>query len=74
MSPIGRVFIVLNLILAGTFVGFSGTHLQKQFNWKKQAEKVQAEEVEEPVKVTKKAAAPEPKSEIADIVGDWDDE
>ena len=39
MSPIGRVFIVLNLILAGTFVGFSGTHLQKQFNWKKQAEK-----------------------------------
>lgn len=30
MSPIGRVFIVLNLILAGTFVGFSGTHLQKQ--------------------------------------------
>ncbi len=43
MSPIGRVFIVLNLILAGTFVGFSGTHLQKQFNWKKQAEKAQGE-------------------------------
>ena len=43
MSPIGRVFIVLNLILAGTFVGFSGTHLQKQFHWKKQAEKVQGE-------------------------------
>lgn len=43
MSPIGRVFIVLNLILAGTFVGFSGTHLQKQFNWKKQAEKFQTE-------------------------------
>jgi hypothetical protein len=41
---------------------------------KPKAEKVQAEEVEEPVKVTKKAAAPEPKSEIADIVGDWDDE
>jgi myosin heavy subunit len=43
MSPIGRVFIVLNLILAGTFVGFSGTHLQKQFHWKRQAEKVQGE-------------------------------
>ena len=43
MSPIGRVFIVLNLILAGTFVGFSGTHLQKQFHWKSEAEKVQAE-------------------------------
>jgi hypothetical protein len=41
---------------------------------KPKAEKVQAEEVEEPVKVTKKAATPEPKSEIADIVGDWDDE
>ena len=41
----------------------------------KAAEKVEAEEVEEPVKVTKKAApAPEAKSEIADIVGDWDDE
>lgn len=37
MSPIGRVFIVLNLILAGTFVGFSGSYLQKQFNWKQEA-------------------------------------
>jgi hypothetical protein len=35
MSPIGRVFIVLNLILAGTFVGFAGTYLQKQDTWKK---------------------------------------
>lgn len=38
MSPIGRVFIVLNLLLAGAFVGFSGTHLQKQSNYKKQLE------------------------------------
>ena len=37
--------------------------------------KVVAEEVEEPVKVVKKAAAAaEVKSEIADIVGNWDDE
>ncbi len=43
MSPIGRVFIVLNLILAGTFVGFSGTYLQKQFNWKSAHEKLQTE-------------------------------
>jgi hypothetical protein len=43
MSPIGRVFIVLNLILAGTFVGFAGTHLQKQFNWKTQAVNTAAE-------------------------------
>jgi hypothetical protein len=38
MSPIGRVFIVLNLLLAGTFVGFSGTYLQKQHNYKTQLE------------------------------------
>ena len=36
MSPIGRVFIVLNLLLAGAFVGFSGTYLQKQHNYKDQ--------------------------------------
>jgi len=38
MSPIGRVFIVLNLLLAGTFVGFSGTYLQKQHNYKTKLE------------------------------------
>ncbi len=36
MSPIGRVFIVLNLALAGGFVVVSGTHLQKQHNYKEQ--------------------------------------
>jgi hypothetical protein len=36
MSPIGRVFIVLNLVLAGGFVYVSGTHLQKQHNFKAQ--------------------------------------
>lgn len=39
MSPIGRVFIILNLLLAGAFVGFSGTYLQKQHHWKSEAEK-----------------------------------
>jgi len=34
MSPIGRVFIVLNLLLAGGFVVFAGTHLQQQHNYK----------------------------------------
>ena len=43
MSPIGRVFIVLNLLLAGTFVGFSGTYLQKQHNFKDKAEKLQTQ-------------------------------
>ncbi len=35
MSPIGRVFIVLNLILAGTFVGFTGTYLQRADDFRK---------------------------------------
>jgi len=36
--------------------------------------KIEAEEVPEPIKVTKKSApAVEPKSELSDIVGDWDD-
>lgn len=34
MSPIGRVFIVINLLLAGGFAMFAGTHLQKQHNYK----------------------------------------
>lgn len=33
MSPIGRLFIVLNLVLAGVFVGFAGTYLQKASTW-----------------------------------------
>ena len=36
MSPIGRVFIVLNLVLAGAFVGFGGTYLRKQHDFKTQ--------------------------------------
>ncbi|MEO6593719.1 MAG: hypothetical protein ABIP94_03080, partial [Planctomycetota bacterium] len=36
MSPIGRVFIVLNLALAGGFAIFAGTHLQRQHNYKEQ--------------------------------------
>jgi hypothetical protein len=43
MSPIGRVFIVLNLVLSGTFVAMSGTNLQKQHTAKEQADKAQAE-------------------------------
>ena len=38
MSPIGRVFIVLNLILAGTFVGFAGTYLQRAADYRQQFE------------------------------------
>ena len=30
MSPIGRVFVVLNLVLAAVFVGFAGTYLHGQ--------------------------------------------
>jgi hypothetical protein len=52
MSPIGRVFIVLNLALAGGFVAFAGTYLQKQHNWKTQYTK----EKEAHEATTKKAA------------------
>lgn len=48
MSPIGRVFIVLNLVLAGVFVGFGGTYLQKQHDFKSQLlaeQKARADEV-----------------------------
>lgn len=41
MSPIGRVFIVLNLVCAGGFVYFAGTHLQQQHNYKQQLTKEQ---------------------------------
>ncbi|HEB53601.1 MAG TPA: hypothetical protein ENI87_10150 [bacterium] len=34
MSPIGRVFIVLNLVLAGGFAFVAGDHLKNQHNWK----------------------------------------
>lgn len=36
MSPIGRVFIVLNLVLAGVFAWFAGTNLQRQFDYKQE--------------------------------------
>ena len=41
MSPVGRAIIVLNLVLAGSFVGFAGTFLQRQHNWKTTAENTQ---------------------------------
>lgn len=41
MSPIGRVFIILNLVLAGGFVAVSGTHLQQQHNYKTQLQQEQ---------------------------------
>ncbi|MBM3974913.1 MAG: hypothetical protein FJ301_12530 [Planctomycetes bacterium] len=48
MSPIGRVFIILNLLLAGGFVVVSGTHLQTKNNYKLQladANKKSADEI-----------------------------
>jgi hypothetical protein len=38
MSPIGRVFIVLNSLLAGGFLFVSGTYLQQQHNYKAKLE------------------------------------
>lgn len=52
MSPIGRVFIVLNLVLAGVFVGFGGTYLQKQHDFKTQLEAEKTARAEEVNKLT----------------------
>lgn len=46
MSPIGRVFIVLNLALAGGFLVVSGSYLQKQDNFKKKFEASEKEKAE----------------------------
>jgi chromosome segregation ATPase len=43
MSPTGRVFIVLNLVLAGAFVGFAGTYLKNHTNWKQKHDAVDTE-------------------------------
>lgn len=34
MSPIGRVFIVLNLVLSGVFLGYAGFYLSEADSWK----------------------------------------
>jgi chromosome segregation ATPase len=48
MSTIGRVFIVLNLVLAGVFVGFAATYLQGAADWKKKhADEVSARKLKE---------------------------
>lgn len=39
MNAIGRVFLVLNLGLAGTFVGMSGTYLERASDWKDKFQK-----------------------------------
>ncbi len=43
MNAIGRVFLVLNLGLAGAFVAFSGTYLQRDADWKAKFEKLEGD-------------------------------
>lgn len=43
MSPIGRIFVVLNLILAATFLGWASTSLATSENW----QEVHAQSVQE---------------------------
>lgn len=38
MSPIGRVFIVLNLVLSGVFLGYAGFYLGEADKWKNKHE------------------------------------
>ncbi|MCB9890554.1 MAG: hypothetical protein H6832_08400 [Planctomycetes bacterium] len=47
MSPIGRLFIILNLVLAAAFIGFAGFYLKNQTSYKtKLEEKIVAAEAE----------------------------
>lgn len=41
MSSIGRIFVILNLILAAAFLGWASTMLSKGNEWKQQYEEVQ---------------------------------
>lgn len=43
MSPIGRIFIVLNLALAGAFVYFAGVYLEQSSDWRTKHDTVQAD-------------------------------
>lgn len=41
MSPIGKIFVVLNLLLAGAFLGWAGNALKTTQNWKEKYEQEQ---------------------------------
>lgn len=47
MSPIGRIFIVLNLILSAAFLGWAANALQKTEEYKKQLTEAQAKHADE---------------------------
>ena len=53
MSPIGRVFIVLNLILAGGFLAMSGNYLQNQNNWKEKFTEAESKASEDIAKLNR---------------------
>ncbi len=57
MSPIGRIFIVLNLGLAFAFVGFAGTYLKHATNWKQQFDTADADLAHARSTATKEIAA-----------------
>jgi len=63
MSPIGRVFIVLNLGLAFAFVGFAGTYLKHATNWKEQHDTAAA---------AKADAEKKSEAQVAQIQGDFE--
>ena len=53
MSPIGRVFIVLNLILASVFVWAAGDFLKNQNNWKEKFTEAEAQNSEQVAKLNR---------------------
>jgi septal ring factor EnvC (AmiA/AmiB activator) len=68
MSPIGRVFIVINLVLAGAFVMIAGTFLQRHTDYKGRFENATAAAEKD------KAAAESQRAELADKLATTDRE
>src|SRR5262245_48619409 len=62
MSPIGRVFIVINLVLAGAFVMIAGTFLQRHTDYKDRYDKAAAAAEKD------KAAAESQRAELTDKI------
>jgi DNA gyrase/topoisomerase IV subunit A len=70
MSPIGKVFIVLNLVLAALFVGAAGSLIQSSESFRNQAEGLTAE-----LKVAKEESVTtidELKTQVSTITGEKD--
>jgi multidrug efflux pump subunit AcrA (membrane-fusion protein) len=66
MSTIGRVFIVINLVLAGAFVFIAGTFLQQHTDWKQRHDDKVAEAAVEKRTLEDQLAVARDRQQVAD--------